>query len=119
MKQINNNQPTDVSVTLPVPTNETTASSDNDVNLQETGETSPDNDNNNGDETSDPITDEELAKMIAQAEERGYLRGKNERIAVEMERQELPDIFNDTDEDAEELLILRRLRSSNWERGMQ
>ena len=117
MEQINNNQPTDVSEILPVPTNETTTSSDNDVNLQETGETSPDNDN--GDETSDPITDEELAKMIAQAEERGYLRGKNERIAVEMERQELPDIFSDTDEDAEELLILRRLRSSNWERGMQ
>ncbi len=65
-----------------------------------------------------PKTDDapDIAAMVAEAEQRGYLRGKNEKIALEMKR---PSQWNGEvpAEDAmrEQPSILNNMRKSVWD----
>ncbi len=62
--------------------------------------------------------EEEVARLVAEAEQRGYLRGRNEKIAMEMRSPSLWETIRDDDQpddDAEPPAILRYLRPSVWD----
>lgn len=63
------------------------------------------------------LTAEEVAAMVAEAEQRGYLRGCNERIDTLMERPAMwqqPAAPAPADDDTE-IMILNHLRRSVWD----
>lgn len=62
------------------------------------------------------IDRKEVEKLLAEAEERGYLRGRNENIRIMMEnpRESLAAAEAAKRHDENELLILRTLRASKW-----
>lgn len=74
---------------------------------------------------SDAITPEDLARAVAEAEQRGYLRGRNESISQSMRRNgiwEQPHHSEDTPQPApssadgdDDLVLLRRIRPSIWD----
>lgn len=59
----------------------------------------------------------DVEKLLAEAEERGYLRGRNERIAELMEQPSAVDaLLPDTVlPDEPEILILNNIRPSIWD----
>lgn len=63
------------------------------------------------------LTPEMVEQMVTDAEERGYLRGRNEAVDALMERpgcRKLPECADEDDgEDA--VMILREMRRSVWE----
>ena len=64
-----------------------------------------------------PLPD--IASLIAEAEERGYLRGRNEQIAMEMRSPSLWETKREPSEtlepDKPQPLILNHLRPSVWD----
>lgn len=75
------------------------------------------NDQLPADDTVETDTVNDLRQLIAQAEERGYLRGRNESIARLMERPSasdpsLPDIST---AGCPQTLILNNIRPSIWD----
>lgn len=71
------------------------------------------------DEVEETTPQPDIATLIAEAEERGYLRGRNEKIAMEMRSPALwetmrePD--NKPDHEKPQPLILNHLRPSVWD----
>lgn len=59
----------------------------------------------------------DVEQLIAEAEQRGYLRGRNERIEVEMRRPSLLENNRNAERDVEvsQPLILNHLRRSVWD----
>lgn len=74
------------------------------------GEPSPDI------ETADNPPSDELERMLAEAEERGYKRGRNESIARLMEHPEQvdPELTGTPSGSDPEILILANIRPSIW-----
>lgn len=72
---------------------------------------------NSPEESSTPQPD--IATLIAEAEERGYLRGRNEKIAIEMRSPALWETIREPAHKAEaekpQPLILNHLRHSVWD----
>lgn len=68
-------------------------------------------------QSSEMVAKEEVEKMLKEAEERGYLRGKNEQIEKIMEKPSIfsQQPFSEESGDISELLILKKLRKSRWE----
>lgn len=68
-------------------------------------------------QSSEMVAKEEVEKMLKEAEERGYLRGKNEQIEKIMEKPSIfsQQPFSEESGDISELLILKKLRKSKWE----
>lgn len=68
-------------------------------------------------EPTEVLTPEELEQMVRDAEERGYLRGRNEAVDALMERPGCRKPTDGTDENEEEdaVMILREMRRSVWE----
>jgi hypothetical protein len=74
------------------------------------------------DDQQPTVTQEQLERLVAEAEERGYLRGRNESIAELMKR---PGMFERADADSmsdstdsagsSEVMILNNLRPSVWD----
>ena len=74
---------------------------------------------------SDAISSEDLARAVAEAEQRGYLRGRNESISQSMRRNgiwEQPRHSEDTPQPApssadgdDDPVLLRRIRPSIWD----
>lgn len=74
---------------------------------------------------SDAITPDALARAVAEAEQRGYLRGRNESISQSMRRNgiwEQPHHSEDTPQPApssadgdDDPVLLRRIRPSIWD----
>ena len=69
-------------------------------------------------EEPEPIlTHEEMKRLVNEAEERGYLRGRNEAVDVLMERPDheaaarMPEIQDEEDP----VMILRQMRRSVWD----
>lgn len=64
------------------------------------------------------VTDEELAKLIEEAEQRGYLRGLNRNASELFNRPVVGDQAQTDDNDLfpeGEVLILKNLRRSVWD----
>ena len=59
----------------------------------------------------------DIERLVAEAEERGYKRGRNERIAELMENPSAADVSLPDDAPAEEpeILILNNIRPSIWD----
>lgn len=63
------------------------------------------------------LTPDVVERMVKDAEERGYLRGRNEAVDALMERPGCGKLSECTDEDDGEdaVMILREMRRSVWE----
>ena len=81
---------------------------------------------NPGNETETMVSRAELARAVAEAEQRGYQRGRSEAMSHQMRRngiweqprREDPLPASGTDEDADggdDLVLLRRIRPSIWD----
>ncbi|MBQ7041871.1 MAG: hypothetical protein IJN66_04095 [Muribaculaceae bacterium] len=70
-------------------------------------------------QTEVPTQQPDIATLIAEAEERGYLRGRNEKIAMEMRSPSLWETMREPDDKPEhekpQPLILNHLRPSVWD----
>ena len=68
-------------------------------------------------EETTPLPD--IATLVAEAEERGYLRGRNEKIAMEMRSPSLWETMREPehmpDYEKPQPLILNHLRPSVWD----
>lgn len=68
-------------------------------------------------EETTPLPD--IATLVAEAEERGYLRGRNEKIAMEMRSPSLWETMREpehkSDREKPQPLILNHLRPSVWD----
>ena len=73
-----------------------------------------------GDEAGEVLTSERVAEMVEEAEQRGYLRGRNESIEELMRRpgmfERVPDVRVDDVDQGNAPEILSRRRVSIWER---
>lgn len=80
-------------------------------------ETIPEINSPEPEESSTPQPD--IATLIAEAEERGYLRGRNEKIEIEMRSPALWETIREPAHKAEsekpQPLILNHLRHSVWD----
>lgn len=68
--------------------------------------------------TEPPTPQPDIATLIAEAEERGYLRGRNEKIAIEMRSPALWETIHESTDKQDEKpqpLILNHLRPSVWD----
>ena len=75
---------------------------------------------NREDEEVENLMDrKEVERMLAEAEERAFLRGRNEGIAMALRSVGggVPTGRVTRGDDVEQLAILRRVRRSAWERG--
>lgn len=83
------------------------------------GEENPEN------ETETMVSRAELARAVAEAEQRGYQRGRSEAMSHQMRRNgiweqprredPLPASGSDEDADGGDLVLLRRIRPSIWD----
>ena len=98
-------------------THEPDVETTSDAEINEETETIPENEPTANVEDSAPQLD--IATLIAEAEERGYLRGRNEKIAMEMRSPSLWETMRELDEKPEhekpQPLILNHLRPSVWD----
>lgn len=62
------------------------------------------------------LTPEELDRLVSEAEERGYLRGRNEAVETLMSRPGHRKPAEAEDDDGEDaVMILREMRRSVWD----
>lgn len=62
------------------------------------------------------LTPESVAKLIEEAEERGYLRGRNESVDALMERAVTSQPPNEAyDDEDDPVMILKEMRRSVWD----
>lgn len=76
-------------------------------------------------ETETMVSRDELARAVAEAEQRGYQRGRSEAMSHQMRRNgiweqprredPLPVSGSDEDADGGDLVLLRRIRPSIWD----
>lgn len=75
-------------------------------------------------ETESVVSKDELARAVAEAEQRGYMRGRNEAMSHPMRRngiweqphrEEDVSPVNDGVDDTDDLVLLRRIRPSIWD----
>lgn len=76
-------------------------------------------------ESAESVSREELERAVAEAEQRGYRRGRNEMLSQPMRRNgiwEQPhrqddafDVAAESDDADDDLVLLRRIRPSIWD----
>ena len=88
-----------------------------DAEIIEENETTPETEPTKETEETTPLPD--IASLLAEAEERGYLRGRNEKIAMEMRSPSLWETMREpehkSDREKPQPLILNHLRPSVWD----
>lgn len=68
------------------------------------------------DEPTAVLTPEELDRLVSEAEERGYLRGRNEAVETLMNRPGHRKPAETEDDDGDDaVMILREMRRSVWD----
>ncbi len=100
------------------PTEEPSKAADEATGTKEQDETLTTEPTETTTEEPEPIlTHEEMKRLVNEAEERGYLRGRNEAVDVLMERPDheaaarMPEIQDEEDP----VMILRQMRRSVWD----
>lgn len=91
-----------------------------DVTQPESDATPPDDHAQSDAPEPSPEPDPDIEAMLAEAEQRGYLRGCNEQIETLMQQ---PDLWHGTpagsaartDDDEPQILILNHIRPSVWD----
>ena len=61
------------------------------------------------------LSEEQVQQMVVEAEERGYIRGKNEKIEISLKESETSSSREEEERNERRLVILRSLRRSKWE----